>query len=240
MSSEEIREPRLSYSIIQGTFRTEVDPDKPDAVRRDWKSADGKNSGTKYERIINALKGFIEKVDIIEGDYGKQVVVTLDKNSSGLNPTIYMNASSREGEDFMKKLPNINLMNEVRLRPYSFTGDDGDVVKGIDLTQTDEEGKYTLQIQSFFFDKENRKNLHGYPDPEGDTESFTSEDWKNYYYQARKFLMSYVVDVMAPKLAQAKMDRDTRSPKSLEQQERMMGSYPNAEDEGIDPNSIPF
>ena len=45
MSREEISQPKKYYTIVQGTFRTQVPQDHPEAYRRDWTSADGKKSG---------------------------------------------------------------------------------------------------------------------------------------------------------------------------------------------------
>jgi hypothetical protein len=43
-----------------------------------------------------------------------QVYIMLDENEDGSKPVIALSTASREGEDFLKKLPNINLLKEVR------------------------------------------------------------------------------------------------------------------------------
>src|SRR5262245_26895782 len=120
MSREEVREKNLYYTIVSGTFRVQVPEDHPEAVRREWKSADGKSSGVKFERVINSMIGYIEDVQFRDSEYGMQIYVMLDENSEGEKPVIALNTASREAEDLMKKLPNVNFSKEVRLRPFSF------------------------------------------------------------------------------------------------------------------------
>ncbi|MEO8630871.1 MAG: hypothetical protein ABI612_22655, partial [Betaproteobacteria bacterium] len=142
MSREEISQPKKYYSIVQGTFRTQVPQEHPEAVRRDWKSADGKSSGTKYERVIRALYGYITDVSFAETEFGMQIYVKLDKNVDGEEPTVALNVASREAEDLMKKLPNVALAQEVQLRPYAFDGTEGDEVRGMSVMQADEHGDF--------------------------------------------------------------------------------------------------
>jgi hypothetical protein len=190
-------------------------------VRRDWKSADGTSSGTKYERIVSALLGYIEDVQFRDGEYGMQVYIMLDENEDGSKPVIALSTASREGEDFLKKLPNINLLKEVRLRPFNFEGDRGDEVRGMEVTQQDAEGKYTVKVTNYFRDTEKKVNINGYPNPEGETEDYSKDDWKLYFLQARKFLVSYTRDTMQATVAQAVIDRGVAVPQSAEQEERL-------------------
>lgn len=221
MAREEIRENNTYYTIIGGSFRVQVDKDEPNAVRRDWTSADGARSGTKYERHVKALRGYIEDIQFRDGEYGMQVYVMLDENEDGSKPVIAMQTSSREAEDFLKKLPAINLLKEVRLRPFNFEGDSGDEVRGMEVLQEDEFGEFSVKIKNYFRDAEKKENINGYPSPEGDTESYSKDDWKLYFLTARKFLVGYTRDTMAPKVAQAVIDRGVGVPQSAEQEQRL-------------------
>lgn len=199
MSKEEIIKKGKFYTIVDGSFRTVVPQDHPEAVRRDWESSDGKTSGTKYERIINSLFGIIEEVSFQDGDYGMQVLVKLDPNEDGDSPIIALATSSREGEDFLKKLPNINLEREVRLRPFNFEGSRGEKVRGMEIMQQDENDEFKAKIVNFFTVKEgeNWVNKHGYPDPE--SSDMTKDEWKLYFLQARMFLIKYIKQNIVPK-----------------------------------------
>lgn len=243
MAQEEIRENNQYYTIIGGTFRVQVDKDDPAAVRREWKSADGSSSGTKYERIVSALRGYIEDIQFRDGEYGMQVYIMLDENEDGAKPVIALSTASREAEDFLKKLPNINLLKEVRLRPFNFEGDRGDEVRGMEVTQQDAEGKYTIKATNYFRDAEAKTNINGYPNPEGDTEEYSKDDWKLYFLQARKFLVNYTRENMQAAVAQAVVDRGTAVPKSAEQEERIRNSGTREEAEAeteVNPDDIPF
>lgn len=162
MAREEIKENNQYYTIIGGTFRIQVRQDDPTAVRRDWTSADGTKSGTKYERIVSALVGHIEDIQFRDGEYGMQLYVMLNENEDGSKPVIALQTASREAEDFLKKLPAINLLKEVRLRPFNFEGDSGDEVRGMEVTQEDAEGKFTVKVANYFRDVEKKENINGY------------------------------------------------------------------------------
>src|SRR5450432_3893905 len=110
MSREQIKEKNLYYTIVGGSFRVQVSEDHPEAVRRDWTSADGSKSGTKYERIIKSLIGFIEDIQFRDSEYGLQMYIMLDENQEGWKPVIALSTASREAEDLMKKLPSINFL----------------------------------------------------------------------------------------------------------------------------------
>ena len=165
-----------------GSLRVQVQEGTPDAVRREFEKSDG-TKGVKHELVYDALSGKITNVSFFEGDYGKllQVKIT-DKGSS-----VYLSLSTslNFGEDLMKKLPNINLDEDVKLVPYSFEDDNGKTKKGITVYQNKE------KVKNFFFDADNKKNINGYPDPEGDIGKYDSDDWKLYFISARKFLVEY-------------------------------------------------
>lgn len=198
MSREQIIKRGLYFSIIEGAFRTKVAQDHPEAVRRDWVSADKKSSGVKYEREVNALFGFIKDIQFHDGEYGMSINVMLDENENGESPIISMGTSSREGEDLMKKLPNLDLTKEVRLRPFNFTGSDSEEVRGMEVMQQDDAGNFTVKIKNYFRDTEKKENINGYPTPDADTSS--SDDWKLFFLQARKFLINYTKENIIPKL----------------------------------------
>lgn len=193
MSQEETRQGGLYYTVIDGTFRTRVDQTHPDAKPREYETRDGAKS-VKYERIVSALSGYIEDITINDGDYGKTINIKLDPNDQGINPFVQLNAATVYGEDFLKKLPNIDLTNEVRMAPFSFTDENGREVRGISITQGEE------KLKNFFYDPEAKKPINGYPEPDGDTEAYSKEDWKIYFLQARKFLLIYAQEQVFPKL----------------------------------------
>lgn len=220
MSRENIAEKNLYYTIVGGSFRVQVSPDHPEAIRRDWTSADGQKSGTKYERIIKSLVGYIEDIQFRDGDYGMQMYVALDENTEGWTPIIALSTASREAEDLMRKLPGVDFLKEVSLRPFNFEGDTGEV-RGMEIIQPDEAGEFTVKIKNYFRDTEKKENINGLPSPDGDTENYSKDDWKLYFLQVRKFLVSYTRDRIAATVAQSVIDRGVAVPQSAEQEERV-------------------
>lgn len=240
---EEIREPSVYYTIVGGTFRAQVSEGDPNAVRREWESTDKKRSGVKYERIINAIIGYITKIQFFDSEYGMQLVISLDKDDNGKTPKIALQAASREGESFMKRLPNIDFKKEVKLRPFSFTDQqDGEEVRGMDVTQADELGEFTVKIKNFFRDEEAKKNINGFPDPEGNTEEYSKDDWKMYFLQCRKFLITYTKEQVIPRIPYFDSETVGR-PTAAEARAAVTKDMPGAPEyptEEINPDDIPF
>lgn len=230
MSREQINQKRSFYYIIDGSFRQKVSQDHPEAQRRDWKSADGKNSGTKYERHVDALFGKIEDVQFFDSDYGLNINITLDENEQGEHPIIQLGASTREGEDFMRKLPNLDLAKEVRFRPFNFTGSDSNEVRGIELMQQDDADNFTVKATNFFRDAEKKENINGLPKPPKENEEMTKPEWKIYFLQVNLFLIEYTKNKIIPKFQDiqfVKKNEVQKPPSSLEEENR-------------DPNAVPF
>lgn len=222
MSREETYSTKNKYfTVIDGTFRTQVPENHPEAQVRKWETPDGK-SGIKYERVVNALFGKIENIEIRDGEYGKTLNISLDENEDGEVPVISLSCASRYGEDFLKKLPAVDLSKEVRIRPFSFTPEESDrEVRGMEIAHKGEEDKFTEKVKNFFYDVDNKKPLNGYPIPEN-IEEMDSDDWKMFYTKARKFLIKYAEDNILPSFA-AKPQKEVEYPQ-----------------EDINPEDIPF
>lgn len=183
----------IYYNIIDGSLRTKVDKDHPEAIAREYETRDGVKS-VKYERKIDALTGIIEDIGFYDGEFGKVLNITLDENEEGRHPVIQIGVETSYGEDFLKRLPAIDLTQEVYIAPYAFTDEEnGREVRGVSVMQN------KVKIKNFFYDVENKKAVNGYPIPEGDVREYTKEDWKIFYLKARKFLIAYVIENVLPK-----------------------------------------
>lgn len=222
MSKEEIpQNDRQFYQVFGGTFRTRVPEGTPDALER--KLEKGPNAGKMvYEREVKALFGYIESVAIEDSDYGKQVKITLDKNEDGKNPILTFGVESKDGRDILKKLPGIDYSKEVRIMPYRFTPNDKpDEISGISIFQQDDEGKYTVKIENFFFDPVNKTYLHDFPTIDWDNSDEAGQ--KIYKIQRDAFLVKYVQENVVSKVSAKK------PPEAATQN-----------DEELDPSEIPF
>lgn len=219
---------KLYFYVIDGEFRTQVPKDHPEVQEREWENKDGK-SGIKYERAVKALFGSVESIEIRDGDYGKQLYISLDKNEEGKTPVMQFSVDSRFGDDMLHKLPNLKGGTEYRFMPYSFTpkGEEN-AKKGVSVSSRDEEDNFTQKVGDFFtkVDVKDNKNvythLHGFPEPTEEDRS----DWPFYFKKASKFMVKFAEENVIPNFA--------ASPRKTSIAE----DYPKADD--INPDDIPF
>lgn len=193
--------PIISILGSDGTFRLTVKEGTPGAEYREYETSDGKK-GAKWELVYKSLSGRITNLQTFDGDYGTNLMVTMTyegQDGEETSDIISIGLSTPFGEDFMKKLPNINLDEFVTLSPYSFEDDKGKTRKGITVKQGD------TKLANFFYeageDGARGTNINGYPDPVGDTDKFTKDDWKIYFMTARKFLTEYTTEHFLSKFA---------------------------------------
>lgn len=173
---------RIFTVLSDGKFHTKVTPETEGAIMREFETSDGKK-GTKYELVAESITCFINDIGIYDGDYGKQIRLSIGENNK-TEESIYLSANSPFGEDFMKKLPNIKPDLEVTFTPFAFEDDGGKSRKGLTIYQNKE------KIQDFYHKKEgdNKIAINGYPEIPANVD-WDSDDWKLYYAQARKFLI---------------------------------------------------
>lgn len=184
---------QVFYSVFDGSFRTRVPEGFPDALVRV-----NKNNKEVHERMVPALFGIIENVEFEESDYGKRIKITLDANDEGAHPVISMGVESKDGRDFLRKLPAIDLSKEVRFMPYKFTPDDSDQERsGISITQRDPNDQFTIKVENFFWDKEKTEYKHGHPSIDYDTAK--ESERKIYLIQRDEFLLDYAIKNVLPK-----------------------------------------
>lgn len=196
MSREQVIEKKNFYYTNGGMFKQKVDQEHPEAQRRDWETPDGK-SGTKYERHITALFGFITNIQFFDGDYGRSIQITLDPDEDGIAPVISLNASSREGTDFLRKILNVNLKKEVKLAPYEMEND-GESRRGLTVYQQDEADNFTVKIGDFYRDFEKKENMNGMPNPPKPNDEMTKNAWKAYFLQVDDFLVENTQKIILP------------------------------------------
>lgn len=202
MSIETPKTQGLYYSIIDGTFRRRVDEKTPNAIRREYETKDGAKA-EKYELLIDSLEGYIEDMGTHDGDFGRTLTITLDKNQDGVNPVINIGIETSYGDNILKKLPHIDFTKPVKLRPFARTNQtNGKEMRGIEVSQNGEKYK------NFFYDGE--KNINGFPEPTGDTSRYTKEDWKIHFLGVRKFLLNYFEVHVYPKMTDALLKRGSK------------------------------
>lgn len=178
-------------NIVQGKLRKKVDAETEGAKRREYETKDG-NKGVKYELVYKQISGKIKDVWIAPGDFGEQLHVSIDigKERYVLN----MPSSGRYAQDFLKRLPGVNLAHEVELKPYDIEAENGKRNTGVKITDIDT-GKV---VSNFFYDSEEKKVVNGFPEPESD--QMDGDDWKMYFLRVGKFLKRVLEEKVRPEL----------------------------------------
>lgn len=170
-----------------GKFHKSVDEGTEGAIKRDYETSTGEK-GSKWELQAESIEGYIATISAREGDFGMQVYVGF-KTEDGETPVVIaMSAASSFAEDFMKKLPNINLDKEVKFAPYSFTDDKGKKRKGMTIYQD------KIKIESYYSEKDadgKWKPTNGMPEvkKKKNGKEMTTEEWKIYFAECRVFLL---------------------------------------------------
>lgn len=177
--------------LADGKIHVSVPEGTEGAVIREYETSDGKK-GTKTEFVFTELIGKIQRIDFREGEYGKQLLVVVADEGDEKPITLALSTESNFGEDLMKKLPGVDLKKMVKLAPFSFADDKGKKRRGITVMQDGDK-----KLTDYFYDKENEKKLHGYPEvpkPSVKGKPISKAQWKIYFAQAREFLVEFTTE----------------------------------------------
>lgn len=193
---------KIYLKIVEGSLRQKVQEGHPEAVKRDWVA--GGESGAVWEIPSKAAYGRITDVSFYEGEKdGRRFTtlnIALDESEDGKTPIITAGVDTKYAQDILKKLPNVDLSQEVRIRPYSYMkeGDDRNTV-GVEITQRDQAEQFTKKIGDFFYDFETKESKHGYPTPPKERTEMTNKDWRRYFEDANDFVVEYVKEHIVSK-----------------------------------------
>lgn len=186
MSLENRRTAKTYITVLaDGLFHQTVPEGTEGAKVREYEDSKG-NKGTKIELTFDTLSGMIEKIFFNKGKFGDSLHVVID----GVD--LSMVVSSTFAEDFMKKVPNIDLAEPVSISPYAFKDDKGKERKGLSITQDGE------KVTNYFYDPVAKKATNGIEDiplPKANKKGEISADaWKLYFGQVRMFLVENTED----------------------------------------------
>lgn len=206
---------RINFISILGsdaTLRKVVPEGTMGAVSRTYDDKEKKNPDgspvkiTKIEKIYESVSGKITNISFMDTNFGTLLQVTLTDSDEFLKAepeVLSMSTSSEFAQDFMKKLPNIDLSKEIIVKPYRFTPEDGKrELKGLSITQ---EG---VKVEKSFVEKQGDKfvNIMGYPTPDEKlatekNEMKRKEGWKRYFKDTEIFLVDYTTEHFVSKFA---------------------------------------
>jgi len=180
-------EQKTYLTIAYGKLRERCKEGEPNAV---WREFEGKGSFAKEYQWI---EGRIAKIYYKESkEYGNSYEVTIDDDVKLWNVSFKEN--SRYCQDFLVKLPNINLSQVVKLTPYEMKGDDGKEKRGTSVMQN------AIKLKNFFSQKEGETWVYreGFPEPK--KPKLSDKEWKIYLIEIQCFLMDYIKAHVLPKL----------------------------------------
>lgn len=192
MSLEKDTNRKTFVSIKNGSLCVKTDETNPEARAREYTNPQTGEKGVAYELVYDNLRGNINSIEVKDGKFGKQLIIGIDDTALALG------IEGRYAIDIMKKLPNVNLEEEINIVPYSFTGDNGKKQQGVTIYQDEK------KIPDFFSSKDKNgkvKLLNGMPEPEKEYKDMSKDDWKIYFINVRKFLEDYLVENIIPQVA---------------------------------------
>ena len=211
--------------ISDGSIRVQAEENEPGAVRREYEKPD-KTKGMKWEKVYANLDGIINSIKFKDSDFGQFLDIEID----GI--VLSLGTAGNFCQDLMKKLPNVKLDEVVILAPYSFTADNGKLMKGITVYQNGE------KLKSAFWDDEAKQVLHGFPTvSKEESERYQKDDWKIFFIGVKKFLINYTEKNVIPNIKTS----DEQFRENLDK--AGIGYTPMPEEMGepeIDLTSVPF
>jgi len=182
---------RFVSILADGKLHETVPAGTEDAVEREYETSDGKK-GKKWERVYAELRGTVKKVEFWKGEYGDMIQLTFADKTGEEQITLSQGIKGNFGEDILRKLPNLIPGKELWLKPYAFDDENGKPKRGVTFYQNGD------KLTDFFRDEKGNK-LHGYPEPDGDSTTYDSDDWAMYFTKARKFTVEYAKEHVLPK-----------------------------------------
>lgn len=227
---------KVFLKIIEGTLKQSVKEGTLGAEARSWQA--GGKSGVAHEITFPAAFGKITNVSFFDGEYEgkkfKTLNITLDENEDGKTPVIGVGVTTKYAQDIMKKLPNVNFEEEVRIRPYSYVpeGEEKNVV-GVEITQRDKEGKFTKKCDNYFIKnvfkdgQERWLPTNGYPERNKPWSEQTEAEREIYKITAKSFLIEHTEKIAAKFKPQDAFEKAFPTQQATETNE-------------INPDDIPF
>ena len=186
-------------SISFGKLRKKVNEATPGAVSRINKIKE-----TVWELVYGFITGKITNILYKEhSEYGNSFEITFDDGNEKYN--VSLPEDSKYCQDFLSRLPNLDLSHYVTLSPYDFKPQDSEKnKKGLTLKQNG------VKIENYFVTKEDDKYIfsHGYPETDG---QLSKADWKIYVIRLQEFLKKFTIETIIPKLTETKFESQSEA-----------------------------
>ena len=177
MPGKKFESNKIYLSIIQGTLRQQVDENHEGAIKREYEK-DGVKK-TKWELHFKSWFGYIVDLVVKETDYGEILNIVFE------DAILTVNVESKYFQDVVRKLVGANMHKEFTFSPFDWE-ENGKRRTGVSIEQDGE------KIKSYFYNDVDKTYCNGWPKPTGDTTKFKTDDWKIFYIQVKKFLLTQV------------------------------------------------
>jgi len=179
---------RMCLNITQGKLRQASTEGTPGAVKREWTAPDG-SSGVKWEMVYESMTGRVTNMYLKDTDFGIFLVVAFDGGES-----LSLHTDHRYFTDFVKKAAGADFTMPMTIKPYDFEDNNKKRITGMTIMQDGE------KLEDYFYDFKTKVQKHDFPKPEGETKSYSKDDWKIYFLTVKKFLISYVTLSIIPSI----------------------------------------
>ena len=147
----------------------------------------GNIKAEKWELAYPGITGFITGVSTFDGDYGMNILISM-KDEDEEEFTVSLKASGMYGEDFLHKLPNVDMSKEVSMKclPANGTYRPNCLIK-----QEDETIKNAFNVKK---DGEWVTLIDGYPVVDDKKVPKNSEAWKIFFAMRREWVIEYLTE----------------------------------------------
>jgi len=182
MTVEKFDNNKKFLRVVGGNLVESSNEKNPESVRREFTDKKGVTK-VYYDIPYKNVSGKLQKLKLRDTNFGEILDVVFEEEivSLGLN--------SRFFQQFMQKIPNADLNEKIMLSPYDFKDSKEKQIKGLTISQ--KSGK----LENFYYDKETKQTINGFPKPEGEPKAYSKDDWKLYFLLVTKFLKNKVEEV---------------------------------------------
>lgn len=177
---------KVYLKVVGGNFSQTVEKTTQGAKLREYELSNGKK-GSKWEITYQNWTGRLVGIKFEDTEYGKMCRIELD------DAVVTLGADSRYFTDFASKIFNADLTKLILFHPYDMEVDGGKKRQGISLQQGGQ------KLQSYFYNPETKKKLHGFPEvDEAKKAKYGDDYWKPYFTEVKFFLMEQLEALKIP------------------------------------------
>lgn len=170
--------------------KQKVDASTPGAVRRETQSG-SESWALEHDYISGIIENIFYKED---PQYGNSFEIVISDVVDEYQ--LSFAEDSRYWFDFMKKLPNVDLKNQVKISAYDFVNKEGKRVAGCGVEQNGQKITSYYEVKG----KDGKwQLLHSFPVSEG-VDFKDKDETKMYFIKVKKFLRKQFEDLIKPKL----------------------------------------